>query len=808
MSERSDDERCPRCGGVKTLAGRSHSLTQWIEACNCAILDAAEKEGQELTSICAECGKRVAAGRSGSFTQWIFRMDLCSCAVPRPRLEPLEHASAGLDGMQALAEIEEDSGDEIEVDPDRFPLDRYRPLSVIGRGSTGTVYYCNDRLLNKEVAVKVLNRQADEDLVAFQREAKTTCNLNHANIVQVLDFGVTRGGVPFMAMEYVDGVSLDLVLAERKALGLRQALEIFHKVCQGISYAHSEGVLHRDLKSSNILLSGLDSAEPDVRIIDFGVALGKFGSDGEDGAIIAGTPAYMPPDQALGRSYDERSEVYGIGCTFFEALTGRPPFSGDTALDTMRKHAEEPPPHLGEASVTGQVFPEALEIIAARCLQKDGEDRFASVEQLDQAILTALQDLIESEKPAATPVTQHVWTFISEEGWRSGKFWAILATSLVVAIISGAYLVNRSVAITDRRAEKDVSESDLALTPLTSLVSTAIEPHFSEVGDGKGPARLLAKEGVTDRQLEELAGRHDIYSIIINGDPVTARGLAAIADCGLVDLKITNVKVGDEAVPILSSMKDLRALDIMGTNITSNGIKDLLSGTTLDELHIGGDLVDDGAILAVASTPSLKGLEISRVPGVSEKSLARLAALPELRILGLDGIELGPRLLVALRGFPALQELSLSRVDLSRELLRGVSALDLAGLEIARTDLDDGQLEKIVSMRGLRSLTLKFCGTNDRQLKIIGRAGRLERLSIVSQELTGSGLEALPPGLQTLDLRRSFKVSSAKLQAFRRSHPGCRVMFSGGDDLKGEVDGWSKALFDSLDSGRNLRKYW
>lgn len=806
MSDRSDDERCPRCGGVKTLAGRSHSLTQWIEACNCAILDAAEKEGQELISICAECGKRLAAGRSGSFTQWIFRMDLCSCPVPRPRLQPageFEPTSLGIEETDHSAE--EDSSVEIEVDPDRFPLDRYRPLSVIGRGSTGTVYYCSDRLLNKDVAVKVLNRQSDEELVAFQREAKTTSNLNHPNIVQVLDFGVTGGGVPFMAMEYVDGVSLDLVLADRKTLGLRQALEIFHKVCQGISYAHGEGVLHRDLKSSNVLLSDLDRAEPDVRIIDFGVALGKHGADG---AVIAGTPAYMPPDQALGRSYDERSEVYGIGCTFFEALTGRPPFSGDTALDTMRKHAEELPPGLSEASVTGQVFPEALEIIAARCLEKDGEDRFASVEQLDQAILSALQELIESEKPAATPVTQHVWTFISEEGWRSGRFWAILATFLVAAIISGAYVVNRSVAITERKAHKDVSESDLPLTPLTSLVSTAIEPHFSDVGDGKGQARLIAKEGVTDRQLEELAGRHDIYSIVMNGDRVTARGLAAIADCGLVDLKISNVRVGDEAVPVLISMKDLRALDIMGTDITSSGIKELLSSTSLDELHIGGDLVDDSAILAVASTPSLKGLEISKALAVSEKSLARLAALPELRILSLDGIEFGPRMIAALRGFPALQELSLSRIDLSRELLKGVAALNLAGLEIARTDLDDSQLAKIVSMKGLRSLTLKLCGTTDRQLKIIGRDGRLEHLSIVSPELSGSGLEALPAGLQTLDLRRSFKVSSTKLQAFRQSHPGCRVMFSGGDELKGEVDSWSKALFDSLDSGRNLRKYW
>ncbi|MCA9801115.1 MAG: protein kinase [Cyanobacteria bacterium HKST-UBA02] len=805
MSDKSDDERCPRCGGVKTLAGRSHSLTQWIEACNCAILDAAEKEGQELISICADCGKRAAAGRAGSFTQWIFRMDLCSCPVPRPRLQPAGTLEPVETEVLAETENYEDAGVEIEVDPDRFPVDRFRPLSVIGRGSTGTVYYCSDRLLNKDVAVKVLNRQSDEDLVAFQREAKTTSNLNHPNIVQVLDFGVTGGGVPFMAMEFVDGVSLDLVLAERKVLGLRQALEIFHQVCQGISYAHGEGVLHRDLKSSNILLSGLDSGNPDVRIIDFGVALGKYSSDG---AIIAGTPAYMPPDQALGRSYDERSEVYGIGCTFFEALTGRPPFSGDTALDTMRRHAEEHPPSLAEASVTGQVFPDSLESIAACCLEKDGDDRFTSVSQLDQAILSALQEIVESEKPAVTPVTQHVWTFISEEGWRSGRFWAILATFLVVAIVSGAYLVNRSVAITERKAHKDVSESDLALTPLTSLVSTAIEPHFSDIGEVKGQSRLLAKEGVTDRQLEELSGRHDIYSVIINGDPITARGLAAIADCGIVDLKITNVKVGDEAVPVLASMKDLRALDMMGTNITSGGIKDLLSRTSLDELHIGGDLVDDSAIQAVASTPSLKGLEISKAPGVSEKSLTKLAALPELRILGLDAIEFGSRMLGALKGFPALQELSLSRIDLSRELLKGVTGLNLTGLEIARTDLDDSQLEKIVSMKSLRSLTLKLCGTSDRQLKIIARAGKLERLSIVSPELSGSGLEALPPGLQKLDLRRSFKVSTAKLQAFRQSHPGCRVIFSGGDDLKGQVDGLSKALFDSLDSGRNLRKYW
>lgn len=374
---------CSRCGRPKSV-GNKASLTQWIVACNC-VEGAPDAPAAEPVDICSKCKKRISGGRAGSFTQWVFRSDLCNCEVPEAMRPSLDFVPQ--EQFESIAEEENELL--LEGEPP-FPLDRYKPLLELGKGTSGHVYLCRDRLLQKRVAIKCLWAVTPEQLIGFQREAKATSLLSHPGVVSVLDFGGTAGGAPYMVMEYVEGTSLFDHVSEHGPLPVEVALRVFRGVAEALKHAHERGVFHRDVKSANILLIHNNTKIPDVRVIDFGVAGVKQAIHTPDyqGDTIVGTPAYMSPDQAQGLPYDQRSEIYSLGCVMYETLTGSPPFSSDSALETISKHAHESAPALADSDCD-RVFAPELEAIVACCLEKDPAARFQSMNQL----IDALQDL-------------------------------------------------------------------------------------------------------------------------------------------------------------------------------------------------------------------------------------------------------------------------------------------------------------------------------------------------------------------------------------------------------------------------------
>ena len=185
-----------------------------------------------------------------------------------------------------------------------FPLDRYEPIALLGRGGLGEVYLAKDRLLGRTIAVKCLMAVDDEQIVIFQREAKIASKLSHPCIIGTLDFGTTEGGRPFIAFDYFDGTSLESLLAENGGvLDEQLTRRIFIIVTRALDYIHNHKVFHRDLKPSNILLKVDKSGALDLRIIDFGVSAIKEEFQNRDlaqGKTIVGTPVYMSPDPARG----------------------------------------------------------------------------------------------------------------------------------------------------------------------------------------------------------------------------------------------------------------------------------------------------------------------------------------------------------------------------------------------------------------------------------------------------------------------------------------------------------------------------
>ena len=257
--------------------------------------------------------------------------------------------------------------------------DRYEIHRRLARGGMAQVYLARDRSLDRPVAVKELVPEFAGDpsfVERFRREAQAAANLSHPNIVGVYDWGA-QDGTYFIVMEYVDGPSLSRVLRSDGPFHPRRAAEIAAEVAAGLGFAHSHGVVHRDVKPGNVLLTRSGQA----KVTDFGIARALSSSDEDlpQAGSVMGTATYFSPEQAQGLPVDPRSDLYSLGVVLYELVTGRPPFSGDTPLAIAYKHVQDQP---APPSTLMAGLPEALEAIIMKLLSKRPDDRYATAEEL------------------------------------------------------------------------------------------------------------------------------------------------------------------------------------------------------------------------------------------------------------------------------------------------------------------------------------------------------------------------------------------------------------------------------------------
>ncbi len=263
---------------------------------------------------------------------------------------------------------------------------RYRVVRHVARGGMAEVYLAHDELLDRPVAVKVLFPELAEDgsfVERFRREARAAAGLNHPNIVSVFDFGEDDGSY-YIVMEYVDGTTLRDVIRSGGPLEPARAAEVGADVAAALSVAHQHGIIHRDVKPGNVLIS---SATDAVKVADFGIA--RAGDPRESltmtGAVM-GTATYLSPEQAQGHPIDHRADIYALGIVLYEMLAGRPPFSGDTPMAIAYKHLSESPV---PPSTHNSAVPAALDRVVLRAMDKDPDARYASANELRAALLTA-----------------------------------------------------------------------------------------------------------------------------------------------------------------------------------------------------------------------------------------------------------------------------------------------------------------------------------------------------------------------------------------------------------------------------------
>lgn len=260
---------------------------------------------------------------------------------------------------------------------------RYRILSLLGRGGMGHVYRAEHLGLGKDVALKVMTQAAPDFAVRFEREARAIARLDHPGCVRVLDYGEDDAGLPFIAMDLLDGPTLAAAITDTQ-FSVARALHVTRSLLSALAHAHRNGIVHRDVKPENVMFAVRGGVR--AVLIDFGLASLRDAPALTGNGMCLGSPSYIAPERLLGRPHDARADLYAVGVILYEMLAGVRPFVGASPRDIMQQAMSRPPRPLRALRAD---IPDVLDAIVRRALAKDPDRRFSDAEEM----LSALADI-------------------------------------------------------------------------------------------------------------------------------------------------------------------------------------------------------------------------------------------------------------------------------------------------------------------------------------------------------------------------------------------------------------------------------
>ncbi|MBN1290099.1 MAG: Stk1 family PASTA domain-containing Ser/Thr kinase [Actinobacteria bacterium] len=312
---------------------------------------------------------------------------------------------------------------------------RYELRALIGSGGMADVYRASDNLLGRPVAVKILHPQYAKDPIfieRFRQEAQAAANLNQPNIVNVYDWGI-EGDIYFLVMEYVEGRDLKDIILEGGPLLPERTVEIALAICSALDAAHAQGIVHRDIKPQNIIIT----KDNQVKVMDFGIARAPGGAAMTQTGTIMGTAQYISPEQAQGRPADPRSDLYSIGIVLYEMLTGKTPFDGENPVAIAYKQVREDP--LPPSMTNPDISPE-LEAVVMKSLSKNPENRYQSALEMR----SDLERCLEGAPVNATPILPAeesgagaTRTYPAAGRGSISKAWIYIAVAVFMALVMG-----------------------------------------------------------------------------------------------------------------------------------------------------------------------------------------------------------------------------------------------------------------------------------------------------------------------------------------------------------------------------------
>ncbi len=657
--------------------------------------------------------------------------------------------------------------------------DRYKVVAVLGHGGMGAVYKVEQIFLRRMFALKTLHGQGFTEVAMrrFHKEAQAAGKLSHPNLVKAHDFGVLENHQPFFVMDLVEGQNLSEYSKNSGTLSIDEVLNIFIPVCFGMSYAHEQGVIHRDIKPGNIMLA-IAPKEPSgyvPKVVDFGIAKMSDGDDGHSMTLtrtgeVFGTPLYMSPEQCMGVKVDHRSDIYSLGCVIYEALTGAPPFHGDTALNLMMKHQTAMPVSLKEASM-GRDFPSVLEAIIAKTLIKDPDSRYQNFLDLALDLANLKQELSEkvshqTVNRAHSQTVKDMPAFIAptvkEQRAKTNRV-ALLSLSsagcLIVGFLLGHLLWPQTIEKTVQvQSQPDLS--DTAHKNYEESLSVGHTRYLSMEGSGTQPVqtykfpntfdigifKYTLPQAVTDNSS---AARGSIavpinadtylktFASILYNHPHVLRGFRS---GDLHHLQIANDDmdkvedlsfVFDTSLAHCADIKSLKEILLYETATTDRGISSIKDLPALESIDVSDTKVTAEGIQTLNNFGKLSILGVKNVVG-AKSLIPKLQTNKKLQIVNFSNDDLTDNDMALFDKIPDLQVLS---VNSNRKVTNeGISKVkNIVCLNIADTGVTPALADVLPTMKKLRAVTISKENWSAADVKKL--VDRYPNLQVVTKKL-------------------------------------------------------------------------
>lgn len=638
---------------------------------------------------------------------------------------------------------------------DQIENGRYRVEKLLGQGGMGQVYRGVDTLLNKTVAIKVLFPNTPDAVIKrFHAEAVALAALSHPNILTVHQFGQAENGQLYLVMDFIKGESLATMIEKRGPQTFYDVLPIFEKICRGLRYAHNNGVLHRDIKPSNVMLSNDKSQEGSVKLVDFGLAkvadkdfeLTKTGT-------AMGSPPYMSPEAVRGTESDERSDIYSLGCTFFEMMVGVPPLVGDNPLHTMMAHLHRLPPTLAEAS--GKRFDEEVELFVQKCIKKDPKDRFQNMDALIKGlneVKAALQSRKETSLGALASGVYASGSFLADKVFSADR--KILGVSTILAVVILGCLSLAAFSIFSWKAPEPVAPLDDALVELGQAVE---KPETRQ--------RMLEQTDTTE-----------------GGVSIIDSSFCADKTCFIAG-RIPD----EELMKAVEKHREMKSFKLSELICSDDCMGNILALPNIECLQISQMELKPFMLDAIIRMPKLRNLRFYKTGDLPVGFLEKLGSRAKKTTEGagaaeLTGLEFEPgknyphpgTALAKIKSLSLLilYDCKLNRADV-REIASGLplNVLGLIGGEICNDELADlkfasrctaltiidvklkpRHFEEIAQMPMLAVLDLHGTSTSDEDLRNLRHCRTLKRLILNGTQVSETGVAVLRASLRDAEI--------------------------------------------------------
>jgi serine/threonine protein kinase len=751
------DKRCGLCGKPNVQPSHIGTITSYLFQagfCSCQkdqnLTDRSAKTVESTDAdvdFCPRCGFiRKTDSRPGTLTAYLFEATTCRCAEDEKfdsacmsqrfwKLKQEGHPS--FKDNNAVPGIASAGPAHVDLAEGTVIAGVYQIIKQIGAGGMGEVYLTEHLTLGRQCAVKVMP-PAQVTAVGWQRfqnEARTFAKLAHINLVRVSDLGIHDGYLPFYAMDYVEGQTLSDLLAKQGPLPVERAAEIFMQVCDGVEYAHRNGIIHRDLKPANIMIAREDKSNPEkvtVKILDFGLAK-LTQHDRKQQSLTAagemfGSPCYMSPEQCNSEKLDNRSDIYSVGCTLFESLTGRPPFYGNMAVAILSSHIFGQPPTLESLSGPGK-FPDAMEIVVAKLLRKNPAERYQTMGELKGDLEKVARgesvDPVYVSRTKSSPVMQDpAQAQLAGDGATvhvpSKLMLGCAFAAALLAVGLGVFLIGKSGssrAVPSYRQPVSIQSNFEAPIKVAAAVKTAIwdgKPFFKGIKNHSGKL-------VKTWQFPQSAGINLGY--LQTGGP---EGQSQIPLRSTVTVPASN-RVGLVPAPAITNWPDmLKGFtdgNIDGLNLSGFALSEfgqvaagLAQLKSIDSLYIDGVEGDDlsaAKCVEVANYyPNLNGLVIKTLSDGHPLSLLhRLKKLKQLALLRI-GRNSGD-VFAALRGSTELNVFSIGECPVTASVVRELatcSNLQVICFRSQANEFKEVEAEDVAPLTKLKRLReLELC---------------------------------------------------------------------------------------------------